>query len=271
MSFTGKSPADTYKDIAYIDNNNSGITTTLKTIKTGEGSSSALSVSDRSLQVKSNTNNTVALDVQNTSGTSKLVVDTSTPSVKALGHFVNTQYANFGVAFSDTAPSGFSDDTHYAIPFGGAYTGGVTAASYAMGTATTSSFNDTEPASSLTIADTAHEIVRCYWFIMDNITVDRVVWWQSADASAGSSTAAYLMSYAVDTSTGSTGGDLSSGTKIASSSTVTNAGYEQAYYNQMTINSANITAGEVVLFTFCFDDTEATDYTLNATIKYHLT
>ena len=79
------------------------------------------------------------------------------------------------------------------------------------------------------------------------------------------------MSYAVDTSTNATGGDLSSGTKIASSSTVTNAGYEQAYYNQMTINSANITAGEVVLFTFCFDDTEATDYTLNATIKYHLT
>ena len=58
MSLTGKSPSETYKDIAYVDNSNNGVTTTLKAIKTGDGSSSALSVSDRALQVKSATNNT---------------------------------------------------------------------------------------------------------------------------------------------------------------------------------------------------------------------
>ena len=77
MSLTGKSPSETYKDITYVDNDNNGVTTSLKQVKTGNGSNTALQVSDRSLQVKSATNNTAALDVQNASGTSKFLVDTT--------------------------------------------------------------------------------------------------------------------------------------------------------------------------------------------------
>ena len=73
MSLTGKSPSETYKDIAYVDNSNNGVTTSLKQVKTGNGGSTSLQVSDRALQVKSATNNTTALDVQNASGTSKLL------------------------------------------------------------------------------------------------------------------------------------------------------------------------------------------------------
>ena len=92
MSLTGKSPSETYKDITYVDNNNNGVTTTLKQVKSGNGSSTALQVSDRSLQVKSATDNTAALDVQNASGTSKLLVDTTNNYVKANGVHVNTMY-----------------------------------------------------------------------------------------------------------------------------------------------------------------------------------
>ena len=55
MSLTGKSPSETYKDITYVDNDNNGVTTSLKQVKTGNGSNTALQVSDRSLQVKSAT------------------------------------------------------------------------------------------------------------------------------------------------------------------------------------------------------------------------
>ena len=96
MSLTGKSPSETYKDNTYVDNDNNGVTTSLKQVKTGNGSSTALQVSDRSLQVKSATNNTTALDVQNASGTSKLLVDTTNNYVKANGVHVNTMYKEFG-------------------------------------------------------------------------------------------------------------------------------------------------------------------------------
>jgi hypothetical protein len=37
----------------------------------------------------------------------------------------------------------------------------------------------------------------------------------------------------------------------------------------MTINSANVDAGKVVLFAFRADSVNS-DYTINATVKYHL-
>ena len=36
MSLTGKSPSETYKDITYVDNDNNGVTTSLKQVKTGK-------------------------------------------------------------------------------------------------------------------------------------------------------------------------------------------------------------------------------------------
>ena len=76
--------------------------------------------------------------------------------------------------------------------------------------------------------------------------------------------------YDIDTSNGTTGGDLSNGVEnCVSPSTITNSGYEQAYYQQMTISQANVNAGKVVLFTFRSDSVNS-DYTVNATIKYHL-
>ena len=272
-SFTGKTFASFYKNILALKNPSfTGVTTTALPIQDGEGNKTAMSISDDEVLIRpQNDDLATTVQIKNTSGGVILKVNTvdSLVTVGATQAVANTQYAYFGISYAEAMASNMLDDTHYAIPFSmGNY--GAIPANYAMGTATTSSFNDTEPATSLTISSTAQSIVRSFWYVMDNITIDRVIWWQGADAAAGSSTAAYLMSYTVDTTTGSTGGDLSSGVKQASSSTVTNAGYEQAYYNQMSIHSADVDAGRVILFTFCFDDTEATDYSLNATVKYHI-
>ena len=77
------------------------------------------------------------------------------------------------------------------------------------------------------------------------------------------------MGYDVVTTAGSTSGDLSNGVVLADGADVTNAGYEQAYYQQLTIQSANVDAGKAIFFTFR-SDSAISDYTIKATIKYHL-
>ena len=258
MSLTGKSPSETYKDITYVDNNNNGVTTTLKQVKSGNGSSTALQVSDRSLQVKSATNNTAALDVQNASGTSKFLVDTTNNFVKANNVHVNTQYAHFGIGYETIT---MFANQHYVIPFFNS--NGYMGVPQNLG-------SGTDPDTSLTISTSAHTAVQTYWYVMDNITIDRVVWWAGADAATGATTRCQLMSYDVDSANGSTSGDLSNGVVLADGADITNAGYEQAYYQQMTIQQANVNANKVILFTFRSDSVNS-DYSINATIKYHIT
>ena len=258
MSLTGKSPSETYKDIAYVDNSNNGVTTSLKEVKTGSGSSTALQVSDRSLLIKSATDNTTALDIQNASGTSKLLVDTTNSYVKANGVHVNTQYVHFGIGSGNSVWSGASADTHYAVPFNSIAT-----------QALVSGGTSTDPATSFTIATTGDDMVGVLWYVMDDITIDRIVWWATNDHGAGDVMRTHLMSYTIDSANGSTSGDLSSGAVIAYSSDITGAGSEQSYYNQMTISTANIDAGKALLF-FIRTDSTAVDTTINATVKYHI-
>jgi len=168
-------------------------------------------------------------------------------------------YAHFGIGSGDSVFAGASANNHYAIPFNG-YANQALAG---IGTGT-------NPDTSLTIATTADDVTCCLWFVMDNITIDRVVWWSGADASSGDTSRCHLMSYDVDSDNGSTGGDLSSGVILADGADITNAGYEQAYYQQMTIQSSDVSAGKVVLFTFRSDSVNS-DFSINATIKYHIT
>ena len=255
MSLTGKSPSETYKDLTYVDNNNSGVDSTTRSVKTGNGSETSLSLSDRAVKIKSSTDNTAALDVQNSSGTSKLLVDTTNSQVKALGTHVNTQYERFGVGFD---VSGLTANNHWALPVNLGFVSALTS----MGTST-------DPDTSITMSTATQRIMNSYWYVMDNITIDRVVWWSSADAATGDTTRCHLMGYDVDSDNGATGGDLSNGVVLADGADIVNAGYEQAYYQQMTIQSANVDAGKVILFTFRTDSINS-DYSINATVKYHL-
>ena len=165
------------------------------------------------------------------------------------------------------ASAGWVADTHFGIPFTSGESGGIHYVG--MGSSTSSSFNDTDPASSLTLTNNAYLYINSYLYVMDNITIDAVKWLHSADAATGDSTAAHLMAYTVDIANGSTGGDLSSGTVVADGAAITNAGYEQIYYQSMTIQSADVDAGKVILFTFAAD-TVNSDYSITATVKYHI-
>ena len=269
-TFKGNPFSNFFKRILQINqSSNTGVDATTRNLQTGDGVNTAVSLSDDVLKVQpQNDDTTGTFVVANQAGNSILSVDTTNSKVLtgASQYALNTQYVHFGV--TNVSSSGYGVDTWYAVPFVTNYeiSSGAT---LTMGTANTSSFGDTNPASSLTISTTAHQALQHYWYVPDNITVDAVHWLHSADAATGDVTKASVMAYDIDTDNGSTGGDLSNGTLIASSSNITNAGYEQIYYNSMSISSSNINAGKLVLFCFA-SDTNNSDFTISATIKYHL-
>jgi len=77
----------------------------------------------------------------------------------------------------------------------------------------------------------------------------------------------HLFSY--DFTSGSTSA-LTNGTLLAHNDDVTNAGSEQAYLSTWTIDSASVAANKVILAFFRSDSVNS-DYSLNITVKYHLT
>jgi len=271
-TFTGKTFSSFFKNILGMNQSgNTGVDSTTRVVHDGAGQSTSISLSDDVLSVQPVADNTTGtMLVKNQGGSNILAVDTTNSKVLVGASQVatNTQYAHFFQNYGEVPAAAFSADTHYMIKFSDTMLSGVVA-SFALGTSTTSSFNDTNPASSLTISNTAMDVLCCYWYVMDDITIDAVKWFHAADTATGEVTAAHLMAYTVDTGNGSTGGDLSSGTVVADGANITNAGYEQIYYQSMTIQSADVDAGKVILFTFA-SDTISSDYSISANIKYHI-
>ena len=258
MSLTGKSPSETYKDILVINNSNNGVDNSQRKIKTGNNADTALMLSDRNATIDTSTDNNRAFRVRNASSSTRFLVDTINDYVKALGVHVNTQYAHFGIGSGDSVWQLATADTHFAVPFNSIAT-----------QALVSGGTSTDPATSFTITTTGDDMVGLLWYVMDDITIDRIVWWATNDHASGDVMRTHLMSYTIDSANGSTSGDLSSGAVVAYSSDVTSAGSEQSYYNQMTISTANIDAGKALLF-FIRTDSTALDTTINATVKYHI-
>ena len=105
------------------------------------------------------------------------------------------------------------------------------------------------------------------WYIPDNIAIDSVYSIEGATTATGDTTRMHLLSY--DFTSGSTSA-LTNGTLLAHNDDVTNAGSEQAYLSTWTIDSSSVASGKVVLAFFRQDSTNS-DYSVNITIKYHLT
>ena len=244
---------------------NNGTPTALTNIQAGDGVATSMNASDDVFSVQPQNDDGNTMLVKNQGGSNILTVDSTNSKVLVNAGQVaaNTQYAHFGIDFGSS--SSYSADPHYAIPF---VQGNSASSLAAMGSSTSSSFNDTNPAN-LTLTTGTNYYVNTYWLVMDNITIDAVKWFSASDTATGDDTAAHLMSYVVDTANGSTSGNLSDGTVVADGATITNAGNEQIYYQSMTIQSADVDAGRVILFTFA-SDTINSDYSINATVKYHI-
>jgi hypothetical protein len=261
MSFINKDPADTYKDVLYVDNSNSGVDSTARQVKSGNGADTAITVSDRGVRVKSATDNTSAFGVTNSSGTAKFLVDTTNNYVKANGVHVNTQYAYFCISSAFSAS--MLANTHYAVPFAD---GNYPATLYPVSLGT-----GTDPATSFTTAEgnttRASDLVTVMWYLDLPITIDAVTCLEGADTATGDTSRMHLFSY--DFTSGSTSA-LANGTLLAHNSDTTNAGSEQAYKSTMTIDSANVAKDKVILAAFRSDSVNS-DYSLRIGVRYHIT
>ena len=146
MSLTNKTLANTYKDILQMGNSNNGIGTSQVVVKDGEGTNSALQLSDDVAIIKPQKDNSEATFlVSDNSANALLSVDSTNSKVSALGNYVNTQYANFSIGNTESAA--FVDDTHHPIPFSSANYASISVGSLpAFGTGT-------DPATTFTTAE----------------------------------------------------------------------------------------------------------------------
>ena len=261
MSFTNKKLKDVYRDILHTDNSNSGISTSLKQIKCGDGDATALHLSTNAAKVQPASDSTANTAIYDADGNALFTVDSTNDLVKAgVGqHIVNTQYHKFQLG--QTAGQGATAGLHTLLSgAGGLFDDGL-----ALGTPSNMG-TGTDPATSLTLSNNAFSQLRYFWYIHYNISIDAVHSLEAADAADGDTTRFHLMEY--DYTDGSAN-VLTNGSLVAHSADQVNAGYEQMYYNTWTIDSANISSGKVILCTM-EADTVNSDYVADVTVKYHL-
>ena len=261
MSLTGKTKASTYKDILQMDNSNSGIDATTRAVKDGEGTESALHLSDDQVAITpKDSDGTAILKVTNKSGTVILSVDSTNSLVKANNTSVNTQIQRFTL----NSNGGFPTTTNWTAmhPIGNSRY----FSEFDGGTGSTPSTTVTVDGST----NLASELVQIIWYVPFNITIDSCNVWFGADANSGDVVQFSVMSYTIDSSNGSTGGDLSSGVEnCVSPSTITGAGDEQAYYQALTISTADVDAGKVLTAWVKQDGTNS-DLMVNMQLIYHI-
>ena len=261
MSLTGKTKAGSYKDILQMNNSNSGIDTTVRNVVDGEGTASVISLSDDQLNVTpQNDDNSRVFGVVDKDANYLLTVDSNNDLVKAgIGqHIVNTNIKEFAMDSQEASPD--TADTWHALTSSSNHTD---TNELEMGTGST-------PATTLTIANTAYLAVKHYWYVPFDITIDSCNVWFGADAASGDVVKFSVMAYTADNANGSTSGDLSSGTEVCvSPATITGAGREQIYYQALTVSTADVPVGKVIMACVAQDGTNA-DLTVNMQLVYHL-
>ena len=261
MSLTDKTIASTFKDIIIISNSNVGFDTNIDQVKSGNGNGSALYLSTNNFKVQPSADSTTNSVIYDKDGNILFQVDSTNDTVKELGNHANTQYANFGI--TSVGSSSYVANTHYPIIFNMA-SGQASGNDVDFGTGT-------DPDDSFTTANTdtqyASQIVPMMWRVPDNISIDSVTHIEGADASTGDTTRCHLKAF--DFASASTS-CLTNGTLLAHNSDITNAGNEQAYLSTWTVDSASVAANKVVLCFFRSDSVNS-DFSLNVTVKYHLT
>ena len=265
MSLTGKTKASTYKDILQMNNSNSGVDTTTRNVVDGEGTASAISISDDVLTVQPVNDDSIAtFFVRSQSGTNLFAVDSNNSVTKANGNIVNTQYAYFGANNIDTAD--FTDDTHMAVPFnsqGYGDLGEIPAFGTGGDPATIFATDEAN-------ATRASDLVPMMWRVPDNITIDEIKHFEGADTATGDTTRMHLVSYTFNSGIPAPERALASGAVVANTlADNTNAGSEQPYLKDWTIVTEDIDAGKVLLCFFRSDSINS-DYSVSVTIKYHL-
>ena len=267
-SFTGKPMKDVYKDILQTDNSNSGLSTTIKQIKCGDGDTTALYLSSRNAKIQPGADSTTNTAIYDADGNALVVVDSTNDLVKlGIGqHTANTQFKEF--ALWDFTPA--AGEHHPLLSSPGLLEGAV----YYTGHVNGAAWGGTgaNPVTSLTVASASKELVPNLWILPQNITIDAIQYVMSSDAA--STISVQVASYSIVSGSGSTAGDLSSGTVLAQTGSASDSlspvttGADRVSTGTLTVNTANVDSGKAIVVFAEASDTD--DMTVQVNIKYHL-
>ena len=267
-SFTGQALKDVYKDILQTDNSNTGISTTIKQIKTGDADGTSLYLSTQNAKIQPAADSTTNTVIYDKDGNALVTVDSTNDLVKAgIGqHTVNSQFMTFGMYdFTPIAGTHYMMISSPVMYESSVWTDAVNGGAWG-GTGT-------NPSTSLTISSNALNLIPCTWLLQQNITIDEIQYVVTAE---GSTTVnIHVMSYSMVTGSGSTAGDLASGAVLAQTGsgsgslspvTVDDA---RASNGTLTINTADVDDGKAI-FVFFENVGSTVDVTAQVNIKYHL-
>ena len=206
MSLTNKTVKSRYGDLLIVNNGGSGVGTAEKTVMGGTGTNSALKISDDTVVITpENDNTTTTFKVTNAAGTSVIEVDTASSNVKVNGVNVGVGTIEFGLDNSNVTAN-----TWHSF-FQGAKD---------QGTVSLDTFGtSTEPSTSVDISGTSYPGTFLQYGIQlqHAIEIESVIVWLCGDSASSDNVEFRLYEYTVQ-DTGGTGGDLSSGTKLFNSS-----------------------------------------------------
>jgi hypothetical protein len=253
MSLTDKTIANSYKDLLQLDNSNNGVATSGTTVKDGEGNSTNLTLGVRNTTIKAGfSNHSQTFRVQNISADNILTVDTANSIVKVneTQTTANTQYLRFMAKDIDV-----DNGTHIGVQLAGAKQN----ATVTFGTAT-----DPEAPS---ISNNGDDWIHNLHYVDTNITVDAVTILVGGNGASGDALNFHLCSIA--TSDGTTVSSWSGTTIVADHVGMANAGYEQFYRESLSIQSADVDAGNYLALTIEGNGTNS-DYSVNALVRYHI-
>ena len=258
----GKTYSSFYKNGPQIrQTSNTGIDSTTRVLEDGAGQSTSISLSDDVLSVQPVTDNTTAtMLVKNQSGSNVLAVDTTNSKVLVGSSQVaaNTQYMHFNVHGIEPLAG-----RHYAMALGTTnYATAGLSEDVILGTGT-------DPATTLDISAATGESllwVQCYWYLPDAITLDSAIALSGGTSATDSGLNFHIMAYTLDTS--SNYGDLSAGSVVADSSATSGIDEDVIKTTSLTIQTANIAAGKVLLATYESDAAQVTSSQM--IVKYHI-
>ena len=244
---------------------NNGTPTATTNIEGGDGVATALNLSDDVLSVKPQNDDGNAMLVKNQGGSNILAVDTTNSKVNVGASQINalTLFKDFGIF--DASPVAGS---HYMMA---SMTGldslnNLDWTPVAIGTGTNP---DASPSA---VTSNSHQHLSAWWLLSNNITLDSVQ--VIGQCNASSTLNFHIMSYDYVSGTGSTAGDLSNGDVHASNggegslSPIT-VGDDRISTTTLTLDSANIDSGKVVIATI--ENVGGTDdITAQVICKYHI-
>ena len=268
-SVTGSALKDFYKDLLHTSNSNSGLSTTIKQIQCGDGDATSLYLSTQNAKIQPVSDTTTNTVIYDADGNALVTVDYTNDLVKAgIGqHAVNTQFKVFGM-YDISVVTG----THHPLIAAPVMYDSAIWGSGAMN-GTNWGGSGVNPVTSLTIASAA----KCYspviWHLQSNVTIDQINYFMSADSSVTANL--HLMSYSVQTGSGSTAGDLSSGAVLAQTGSADDdlrpvtIGDDRASNGTLTINTANVDSGKIII-AFLENVDSSVDISVQLSVKYHL-